>query len=151
MSVNNPEVQILQDGAQTTIVKITGVYNALTNANTMIVDTSSLRFANTSQACYVSISKIEYYLSGYSTGPGVVQLYWEDASANTPIMNFGGFGSGGVFDKYITNNAPAPTGNIGLQVINYNDNDTYNFVLTLNKEAGYANAFIAYNDMTYRP
>jgi hypothetical protein len=151
MSVNNPEVQILQDGAQTAIIKITGVYDALTNANTMIVDTSSLRFANTSQTCLVSISKIEYYSSGYSSTAGAVQLYWEDASANTPIMSFGGFGSGGVFDKYITNNAPAPTGNIGLQVINYNVNDTYNFILTLNKEAGYANAFIAYNDMMYQP
>lgn len=146
MSANAPEVQLLSDTGLTTIVKVTGYYtSACTAANTMVVNTAALSFANTSQSCLVSISRIQYS----SDVAGIVQLYWE-GSSNSPIVNFG-TSQAGNFEAYITNNATAPTGNIGVQTINLAANDTYSFILTLNKEHGYANAFIGYNDNIYKP
>jgi hypothetical protein len=147
MASNTPEVQLLTDDGQTTVVKITGYYDAANSANSMVVNTAALAFANTSKTCLVSVSRIQF---ASDVANGAVQLYWEGSSSNTAIMNFGG-GQSGSFDAYITNNAASPTGNIGIRTISLGAGDNYTIVMRLNKEQGYANAFIGYNSYDYRP
>jgi hypothetical protein len=148
MAFNTPEVQILSDGGQTSIVKIAAIYNTSNTANVVVINPKNLAFANTSQNCRVSISKIEYS-ADIGTTAGAVQLYWE-GTTNASIMSFSS-SNDGMFDQYLTNNATAPTGNIGVGTYGVGSGDTYNFILYLNKEAGFSNAFIAYNDITFKP
>lgn len=142
MAANAPVVQILNDDGQTVVVKVTGYYTSADTSNTKIVEPVTLLFANTSQTCKVSLQRIQY---ASDVANGTVQLYWEGSSSNTEIMNFGG-GQGGSFDAYIVNNAASPTGNVGLRTISLGAGDNYSFVLRFNKEQGYANAYINYNN-----
>ncbi|CAB4124361.1 hypothetical protein UFOVP49_199 [uncultured Caudovirales phage] len=142
MSVNNPEVQIISDSGKTTLVKITGYYNTATVANVKAITANALAYGNTSQTCLVSITKMQF---ACDSSNGTVQLFWADTSANTPIANFGSSQTG-TWETYLTNNAPNPTGDIGIQTIAVGNGDSYTFLLTLNKEQGYANAWARYNN-----
>ena len=141
MAINNPEVQILSDEGQTTRIKIHGYYNAACTANTVVVTANALSFANTSQTCLFSIAKVEYAVD---VANGFVALQWVGANNNTGIMSFG-TSQGGMFDYYIPNNATNPTGDLNLAVYNLAGNDVYTIMMTLNKEQGYANAFLKYD------
>jgi hypothetical protein len=138
MSINT---QTLNDDGQSTVVKAVNYYSGSDTSNNVIVVPKNLRYANTSQLCMMSIVAVQY---NTSTANGIVQLYWESSSANTPIYTFGRVASGR-FDAYIVNNAPNPTGNIGIQTINMNANDNFSFVISMNKDTGFANAFLLYD------
>lgn len=140
MSVNNPEVQVLYDTGRETMVKIHGYYNTTTTQNVKIITANALSFANTSQTCLVSITRVMYQ----TQVTGIAQLQWVGASSNTPIVSFGR-SAAGVFEGYMTNNGSSPTGDINLWVIGAANNDSYDIFLTLNKEQGYANAFLLYD------
>jgi hypothetical protein len=143
MAANAPEVQILSDEGTTTRVKIHGYYNASAtgNTNTTVVTANALSFANTSQTCLLSVSKIEF---ASDMTNGVVALQWVGGSGNTNIVSLGG-GQAGMFDYYIPNNATSPTGDINLATYYATGNDVYTIILTLNKESGYANAYLQYD------
>jgi hypothetical protein len=123
-----PNVQILKDDGQSAVIKVTGN----TSGTGVIVNPSSLKYANTSQVCLVSISKIQY-----SSG-GSIFLNW-DGGTPSPIYNLGANQSGKI-EAYITNNAGTPTGNISFTGTGY-----YSLILNLNKEQGFANAFLVYD------
>ena len=144
MAANAPEVQILSDEGTTTRVKIHGYFNASANANsnTVVVTANALSFANTSQTCLFSIAKVEYAVD---VANGFIALQWVGANNNTGIMSFG-TSQGGMFDYYIPNNATNPTGDLNLAVYNLAGNDVYTIMMTLNKESGYANAFLRYDE-----
>lgn len=142
MAANAPVVQILNDEGQTVVLKVTGYYTAGDSSNTVIANTKALMFANTSQTCLLSLQRVQY---ATDVANGTVQLYWEGSSANTEIFNFGS-SAGGSIDAYIVNNAASPTGNVGIRTISVGAGDNYSFVLRFNKEQGYANAFINYNN-----
>lgn len=143
MAANAPEVQILSDEGTTTRVKIHGYYNASAtpNSNTVVVTANALSFANTSQTCLFSIAKMQF---ASDMTNGFVALQWIGASSNTGIASFGG-GQAGMFDYYIPNNATSPTGDLNLATYNTTGNDVYTIILTLNKESGYANAYLQYD------
>lgn len=126
--MGTPNVQILKDDGQSAVIKVTGN----TSDTGVVVNAKALRFANTSQTCLVTISAIQY-----SSG-GSIFLNW-DGSTPKPIYNIGANQSGRI-DAYIQNNADTPDGNISFA-----GTGSYSFILTLNKEQGYANAFLLYD------
>ena len=127
----------------TTRVKIHGYFNASAtpNTNTVVVTANSLSFANTSQTCLFSISKVEF---ASDIANGFIALQWVGASSNMGIISFG-TSQAGMFDYYIPNNATSPTGDLNFATYNIAGNDVYTIMLTLNKESGYANAFLQYD------
>ena len=140
--------QTLVDSGKTAIIKITERYESANDRYFTVVDPQSLNFANTSQNCFVSIEKIQYS-TGF--GNGSMKLYWDSGSDPVDIVNIGKAQSGR-FDAYMINNSTAPLGgNINLQVYSTEANDTYTIIIHLNKEFGYANAYIDYNDSSYNP
>jgi hypothetical protein len=147
MAANAPEVQVIFDNGQTARVKVTAYFTGATTSNTTIVRANTLAFANTSKSsnvCSLSISQVQFA----SDLAGFAQLYWAGASANTPIYNFG-TSHAGTLDAYVQNNATGPTGELGLWINAAANLDTLDLIITINKEAGYANAFIEYNDNRY--
>lgn len=140
MSVNNPEVQVLYDTGRETMVKIHGYYNSATTSNTKVITANALTFANASQTCLVSITRIMYQ----TQMTGIAQLQWQGSGGNTPIVSFGR-SAAGTFEGYMTNNGSSPTGDINLWVVGAANNDSYDLFLTLNKEQGFANAFLLYD------
>ena len=149
MAVNAPEVQVLIDDGAKSVIKIIGYYNAATSSNTLVVQANTLAFGNTSKTCIVTLTGVTY---STSMANGYVQLQWIGSSSNTGILNFGR-NSSGTLSAWIPNNASSPTGDIALQVVNAQPNDSYDLLLLLNKEAqlGYANAYVGYNDSTFKP
>lgn len=140
--------QTLVDTGKTTIIKITERFDSSNDRYFAAVVPSTLRFANTSQTCIVSVEKIQYS-TGFANGS--MKLYWDSGSNPVDIVNLGKSQSGH-FDAYIINNSTAPLGgNINLQVYNTQANDSYTIIVHLNKESGFANAYIGYNDSSYKP
>ena len=150
MSANSPEVQVLADGLQTAILKVTGYYTGAATGNVTILRANNLVWANTSKpanACVLTISKVQYTTD---IAAGTVQLYWGGTNSNAAIYNFGTSVSGEL-NAYVTNNANTPTGDLGLFVNGAGAGDSFNFVITINKEGGYANGYVEYNASDYRP
>lgn len=163
MAFNVPQVQVLSDSFDRTVVKVVGVYNAsAVPSNTVIVKANTLAFANASRPCVLSVTDITYQC-GLGTNT-FASIQWVANSAtsqsNSDIMILSGF-SGGEFGFYMPNPIAANTanlngqaGDIGLQISSPAGNTSLSFILTLNKEmtgGGYANAYVAYNDPGYVP
>lgn len=150
MTANTPTVQLLTDQGQTAILKVTGYYTAANDSDTIILAANTLAWANAnadSNVCTLSISKIQY---ASDMAEGFVQLYWVGANSNAEIVTFG-TSQAGKFDAFIPNNAGVPQGQIGLAVSGSAANDSFNFIVTINKEKGFDRAFVAYNDNTFKP
>ena len=139
MAVNAPEVQTIYDSATQTIVKVSGYYNASTSANTTIVVPTALAYANVSQTCLLQLTSVQYAVGV----TGYIQLAWQGASANTPILTFAKSGAGEI-QAMIGNNATGPTGNVVLVQQGLAALDGYSMLITFNKVAGYANGNYAY-------
>jgi hypothetical protein len=160
---NTPTIQILLDAGKKTVVKVIGAFNAAVNAvSTTIIQANTLMFANNNQPCVISVLDVQY-LAGFANGFG--QLYWVGPSSNTEFLNFGGRASGDI-DGYmwntVANTGPAPTGvnftnlkansgDIGLTIWGAEPFDSYSLVITCQKELGYANAELQYNDTSFHP
>lgn len=142
---NAPEVQLLSDGGLTSVVKISGIYTSGVTANTKVVTANALSFANNSQPCLITISKIQYV----SDVSGFVQLEWQ-GSPNAAIASFGS-GQSGELNAYFPNYANTATGDINLFVSGAASGDSFTLIVTLNKEQGFANAFVEYNDASFKP
>lgn len=139
MAANSPEVQTIYDSAYATVIKVNGYYNTSTTTNSTIVVSNALAHANVNQTCLLQLTSVQY-----SVGvTGYVQLAWQGASANTPILTFAKTGSGQI-SASIDNNAATPTGNVVLVQQGLANLDGYSLVLTFNKVAGYANGIYAY-------
>lgn len=156
MSVNNPEIQVLSDRDDVAIVKVIGYYNAVTNSNTTIISANALAWANNSQPCVISALSVQ---SAVSISNGYAQLYWVGKSANVAMLNIGGDSGYGTIEGYMTNqiyaantaNLASNSGDIGLSIVGAVSGDAYSLIIKVRKEAGYANAYIGYNDSSYRP
>ena len=139
MAVNAPEVQTIYDSAFETVVKVSGYYNTNTTTNTTIVVSNALAHANTNQTCLLQLTSVQHAVGV----TGFVQLAWQGASANTPILTFAKNSSGHI-NALINNNASSPTGNVVLVQQGLAALDGYSLVLSFNKVAGYANGMYAY-------
>jgi hypothetical protein len=130
------QVTKLVDSGSTAIISITDRFTGSSDYSTIILDPTTLNFANTSQYCGVNITRIQYSVSIAS---GYVNLYWDGATPSD-IANYGKIQSG---DEriYIKNTAITPTGSIGLAVINSQDTDAYTIILELDKAYGYMSAY----------
>jgi hypothetical protein len=139
MAVNSPEVQILGDNAYQVAIKVHGTCDTTVSSNTIILNPKTLAFANTQQTCLVALTSAQYAVHSN----GFVQLAWQGASANTPIYSFGP-SLAGTLTAGIQNNATSPTGNVVLVQQQLVPLDSYVFILTFDKVAGYANGISAY-------
>ena len=131
MLYNTPQTQILDDQDHQTVVKITGYYNAATNANTLVVQANSLFGANASLPCILGLNSIEY---STSINNGFVALEWvSTANQNTTITSAGRFNDG-AFARYIPNNANTPTGDENLVTQGLAPGDSYTLIVSFLKE-----------------
>jgi hypothetical protein len=140
MAANLPEVQTLFDSAYGTVIKVNGYCDAAVTTNTTIVVPKALAFANTNQTCLLALTSVQYAVHAN----GYVQLAWQGATANTPIYTFGP-SLAGTLSCTIPNNASSPTGNVVLVQQGMVALDSYSFILTFDKVAGYANGTYAYD------
>lgn len=139
MAANSPEVQTIYDSAYETIIKVNGYYNTSTNTNSTILVPTALAYANSNQTCAVELKTVQYAVGV----TGYIQLAWQGASTNTPILTFAKSTSG-VINAPLGNNASSPTGNVVLVQQGLANLDGYSLVLSFNKVAGYANGIYAY-------
>ena len=139
MAANSPEVQTIYDSATQTVVKVNGYCDTTVSTNTTIVVPKALAFANTYQTCLLTLTSVQYAVHAN----GYVQLAWQGASTNTPIYTFGP-SLAGTLSCTIPNNATTPTGNVVLVQQGMVALDSYVFILTFDKVAGYANGNYAY-------
>lgn len=160
MAVNAPQVQILFDTGDKTVVKVTGFYNAGTNSNTKIVTANTLAYANSSdpRGCILSATSLQYAL-GFSNGYCSLQWAGSGSAANNDMLIIGGRTSS-QFVAYMPNplasntaNIPGGSGDINLLVSDAEPFDSFSLILTLIKEGGasggYANVYAAYNDQDF--
>lgn len=161
MAVNTPEVQVLFDSGDKTVVKVVGFYNAATNSNTQIIKANSLSWANTSKKCELSIQSVQYSV-GFANGYAQLQWIAGGSASNADILILGGKTSS-QFVAYMPNPLAANAanlnggsgGDIGLTIVGGEPQDSFSLIITLNKEGGagggYANVYGAYNDNTFHP
>ena len=146
MAVNAPEVQVLADTDSVVVFKITGQYNAATTANTKVIQSNTVGYANTSRDCILSLEECHYSVKINS---GFIALEWvSKVNSNARILNFGSAAADGVLRNYMVNNANTPSGDVNLYVSGAANNDTYNFILKFRKENNnnsFANAYARYN------
>jgi hypothetical protein len=147
MAANVPVTQVLYEDGKTALVKIDAYYTAANTFNAKVVTANTLAFANASQTCLFTINRIQYSVDAAT---GFFQLQWIGASSNQQIMTFGTSNDGN-FETYIPNNATSPTGDLNLMTSGVANNDCITLILTLTKETGYSNAYIGYNDTSYKP
>lgn len=157
MSVNLPQVQILIDTGDKTVVKVTGFYNAAANTNTKIVQANTLLYANSSdpRGCILSATTVQY-AAGFANGYCSIQWVGAGAAANADMLILGGKTSS-QFVAYMPNplagntaNMPGGSGDINLFVEGAEPFDSFSLIITLIKEGGagggYANVYAQYND-----
>lgn len=134
MAANAPEVQILNDTAFQTAIKVTGYYTGASTTSVAILNPKTLAFANTQQTCLLRVSGVQYSVgtSGY------VQLAWEGASSNTVIYTFPKTTAGEI-SGIAENTAASPTGNLTLTTAAVAANEGYTFIISLDKVQGFAN------------
>jgi hypothetical protein len=158
---NVPEVQILVDTGDRTVVKIVGYYTAATNSNTQIIQANTLAYANSSKPCVLSCISIQY-AAGFANGYALLQWVGTGAGGNSDLAVVGGKTSS-VFEAYMPNPLAANTanlnhglgGDLGLTIQGAIPGDGFTLILKLNKEGdaggGYANVYTQYNDNTFHP
>lgn len=131
MSANTPEIQILKDNDKEATIKVVGWFlGGLTTSNTPFV-ANTLFGANTA-AGRQCISSITNMLYSTSIANGRVSLEFV-GSTNAKAYTFGHFNDGEM-QKYIPNNAPAPTGDYSINVENAQGNDSFTMIFTIAKE-----------------
>lgn len=159
MSVNAPEVQVLMDTGDKTVVKIVGFYNAATNSNTKIIQANTLTYANSSRTCNVSAISVQYS-AGFANGYAQLQWIAGGSASNANLLILGGRTSS-QFITYMPNpltsnsaNLSGNSGDIGLTIVGAQPFDSFSLIITLIKEGGagggYANVYLNYNDNTFR-
>jgi hypothetical protein len=141
-------IQTLKDDGGSAIIKVTERFDSANNRFFPVVSPQLLRFANTSQNCGVSITKVEYS-TGFSTG--CLKLYWDSSLNPTDVVCIGKTQSGTLNGYMVNTTDGTMQGNLNLQVYNTGSNDCYTLIIHVNKEFGYANAYIEYNAADYRP
>ena len=134
MSVNNPEVVVLDDNANQAQIKVIGYFNALTSSNTKI-QANSLFGANTAvgQNPILSITNALYSTSLQGAN-GRVSVDFV-GSTNVKALQYGRYNDGEM-QKYILNNAVAPSGDLSINVEQAGPNDSFTLILTVLKENG---------------
>lgn len=133
MAANTPEIQILKDNDKEATIKVVGWFlGGLTTSNTPIV-ANTLLGANTA-ATVKCISSITNMLYSTSMANGRVSLEFVGTSGgNTKALTYGHFNDGET-NKYIINNAVAPSGDFNINVENAGGNDSFTLIFTINKE-----------------
>lgn len=130
-TANTPEVFILDDTDHQAVIKITGYYVSAQTANVKIVTANTLRGANTSLPCILSIGAMEY-TSSINAGYVAVQFIGNTSNSNAFTV---GRCNDGQWNRYVPNSGPAlPTGDLNLQQVNCAANDSFTIILTLIKE-----------------
>ena len=129
------DIQTINDNSYGAVLKITGYYTASGSAsNTKIVAPLNLSYANTTAGAVNTVS-IERIVYDTNMSAGFVQLAWEGASSNMPIVSLSR--SSGEFNIKMINNAASPTGNVNMWINAPASNDTFTIFLHLLKEAGF--------------
>lgn len=134
MPVNVPEVVTIFEDDKTAVVKVIGWFNALTSVNTKIQSNTFIG-ANTSAGinCIMSISNFLYSTS-FGGGNGKVSVeFVSTVNVNTRSLIVGRFNDGEI-QKYVTNSANTPTGDLNINTELAGSNDSFTIVLTLTKE-----------------
>jgi hypothetical protein len=135
--------QKILDGGQNAVIKVTETFQGANDTNTILLDVSSLKFANVSQNTQVSIAGITYSTS-FSKG-GSLGLYWASVIANTDMLWIGGTQSGS-FNYMPSPVAPdSAMGNVGIVTTGTSGGDCFTIYINVNKEKGFSNAFALYN------
>lgn len=160
MAVNVPQVQILFDTGDKTVVKVTGFYNAGANTNTRIVAANTLAYANSSWpgGCVLSATTVQY-AAGFANGYCSIQWVGGGSAPNNDMLILGGKTSS-QFVGYMPNPLAANTanlqggaGDINLLIEGAEPFDSFSLIITLIKEGGagggYANVYAAYNDQDF--
>jgi hypothetical protein len=155
MAPNVPEVQILFDTGDKTVVKVVGYFTAATNSNTKIVQANTLSYANSSLPCILSATTVQY-AAGFANGYCSIQWAAGGAATNNDMLILGGKTSS-QFVAYMPNplasntaNLAGGSGDINLFIEGAEPFDSFSLILTLIKEGGagggYANVYAQYND-----
>lgn len=160
MAANLPEIQILLDTGDKTVVKVVGFFTAATNSNTKIVQANTLQYANSSdpRGCFLSAISVQY-AAGFANGYCSLQWVGAGSAANNDMLILGGKTSS-QFVTYMPNplasntaNVPGGSGDINLAIEGAEPFDSYSLIVTLIKEGGagggYANVYAAYNDQDF--
>lgn len=161
MAANSPEVQVLIDTGDKTVVKVVGFYNAATNTNTKIIQANTLQYANSAvgaPACVLSAISVQYSV-GFANGYAQLQWIAGGSASNSDLLLLGGKTSS-QFVTYMPNplaansaNLAGGSGDIGLTIQGAEPLDSFSLIITLIKEGGagggYANVYAAYNDQDF--
>ena len=144
MAFNAIEVQKLVDDYKTLTVKVTGIANSQWTANSVVVQANTLNFANSSVLCPLVLTKLQYSTDAAPTS-GYVRIHWvsNTANANQTMFNFG-TSDDGIFEAWMPNNAPNPSGDVGV-ALQLPANSIFNFIMTFIKDNGtgaWANGYI---------
>lgn len=131
MAVNTPEVVVLEDQDHFATIKIVGFYNQATNSNTVILTANTLKGANTSLPCILSITAIEYS-SSMNNGFLAIE-YVSSVNSNSKAFTCGRFNDGS-FNRYIPNSANTPSGDLNLLLQNLGNADAFTLMITVQKE-----------------
>jgi hypothetical protein len=137
--------EILTDNGFTTIIKLTERFDSANDRYFTAVNTANLSFANTSQTCLVTVTKVQY-AAGFANGS--FKLYWDSGTDPVDIVNIGKSQSG-TLEGFMINSSAAPYGNINLQVYGTQANDSYTVIIHMNKEQGFANSYSGYQPPGY--
>lgn len=136
-----PETVILYDSGYDALVKVVGYFTGACTANAVVCNTKALFGANVSQTCIVSVSEVQFDVK---IPGGYVAPYFE-GSTNVAIAALSG--GAGTLQGVVNNTAPAPTGNIGVQVAGtVAAGDCFTLYLKLRKQQfqGFANVDAGY-------
>jgi hypothetical protein len=140
MPANLIDVQLIGDSGELAISKAVGYFTETTNANTVLISSNDLRFANsTAGVCIVQIEEVQYTSSMIE---GYARLYYEGENANAEIL---AISTGtGTLKQSMPNSANTPTGNVMLEVFNAKSGDSFTLITTSRKVSGFANAALVY-------
>ncbi len=131
MSANVPEVFVLDDTDHQSVIKITGYYTAACTTNNTIVTANTLKGANTSLPCILSITALEY-TSSIANGHVDVEFV-STVNANSKAITVGR-ANDGQWNRYIPNSANTASGDINLNQIGLSSGDSFTLIITCLKE-----------------
>ena len=129
MAANTPEVYIIDDTDKHVVVKVIGYYTTATTQNTQLFSANTLRGADNTKPCILSIAAVDY---SASIANGYVAVEFMGA-ANQKGYVFGRANDGN-FIRYVPNAAGAPTGDINLNQVGLAGSDVFDLVITFVKE-----------------
>lgn len=123
------------------VLRVVGTFDAANTSNVPLLTANTLKFANASQTCAVSVEKIDFAakLNGY-VAPTFVTT---GNTANVQIAAIAA-GVGEVVGLYSNVLVANNTGDLGLQIYNAAANDSFTLTITVRKSNGFANAFAQY-------